>query len=686
MKSFRRTVNLGHSFKRRMVRSTLAALLSTGGLTGALIVATPSIASAATTTLSAPTTLTGSRVLSSTGITATDLVSGLTASFDLVTSAHWTQSAALLNTAFDPNLVRQSRSPNLSDSYSRTSPGSMSITWTFANLAVSWGSVGPLNIGSPSFSATGPCDLMASGINYTCHLVSPTVTLLDLFPLPGPYVDLGLAADVTVTPQGIMTLRQSTFGGNPGGTANLTLSETPVTDSLAVPCTVGKGDNLSYSLGALSTDPGISVVTSLVFDVGVETPTPVIVFPEIKIGFASPTIPLTTTTSDIAMTGPGATFDMGNVLANNVPPVVSAGGPYVGNEGSSFTFDGSASSSICGFPTLQWNFSDGGVAYGVAPQHTFPGSGTYSGLLTATDVTGLSSTTTFNVTVYNLPPAVFAGPDTTSPWGRFVAFNGSATDPGTADQATLSYSWDFGDGSASGGASTWHEYSTPGDYVATLTVTDQYGASSSSSRTVHVTKRLTTTAYTGDTAGIFDTPAILAGSLVDQFGQTVNGRTVSFQVGGYGPINALTNSSGIASTSYTTALAAGGYIGTASFAGDSLYLPSSSTEPFSVAKKATTTTYSGALSGKPNKSVALSATVKDASGKVLAGRTVKFTLGSQSVSAITNPFGVASTALVLSQKNGTYTVTATYLPAANLPDDSYFLGSSQSATFQLQTK
>ena len=192
---------------------------------------------------------------------------------------------------------------------------------------------------------------------------------------------------------------------------------------------------------------------------------------------------------------------MGNVLHNNIPPTVSAGGPYVGPEGSAFSFDGSGSSSICGFPTLQWNFSDGGVAFGEYPQHTFPGSGTYSGLLTATDVTGLSTTTTFSVTVNNLPPVVAAGPDTTATWGRYIAFNGSATDTGPADQSTLVYSWDFGDGSAAGGASTFHSYATPGDYAATLTVTDQYGASSSSSRTIHVVKRATTTAYVGDATG-----------------------------------------------------------------------------------------------------------------------------------------------------------------------------------------
>ena len=687
MNPFHKITATRSSKSHRGSRTLASMSLGIASLTGVVIVATPTAASAAATTLSSPTTLTGSQTLSSVGVVATDPISGLSASFDLVTTAAWTQPAALVSTSFDPNLVRQGRALNPADSYTRPSPGSMTVSWTLSNLSVSWGSVGPLNLGSPGFSATAPCDLKAGGSNYTCHLASSTIGLLDPgFPAVSPYVDLGLATDVTVTPQGIMTLRQATFAGSPGGSASLTLGETPVTDNLSIPCTVGAGDSLSYALGALSTDPGIAVETSLVFDVGAEFPDPIIPFKEDQVQFAAPTVPLGMATSDISMTGPGATFDMGAVQANNIPPVVSAGGPYAGNEGSAFSFDGSGSSSICGFPTLQWNFSDEGVAYGEYPQHTFPGSGTYSGLLTATDVTGLTSTTTFSVSVTNLPPLVSAGPDATTAWGRLVAFNGSATDPGSADQSTLAYSWDFGDGSGSGGASTLHVYSTPGDYVATLTVTDQYGASASSSRTIHVTRRDTTTAYSGDTSGTFDTPSTLQASVVDQFGQPVIGRTVTFQVDSDGPFTALTNSSGVVTRSYVPTLASGTYTGSAAFAGDALYNASSSTESFAVAKKATTTLYTGAVAGAPNKTVALSASLTDATGKPLAGRTVNFQLGTQSASAVTNLLGTATTSLKLSQKNGTYTVSATYNPAGNPPDGSHYLGSSQSASFKLQSK
>lgn len=669
----------------RAFRALASVSLGIASLTGVVIVATPTAASAATTTLSSPTTLTGSQTLSSTGVVASG--AGVTAKFDLVTAATWTQPAALLSTAFDPNLVRQGRALNPADSYTRTSPGSMTVRWTLNNLSVSWGIIGPLNLGSPAFSATAPCNLIAGGSDYLCHLTSSTTSLLGFYPNIGPYVDLGLAADVTVTPQGILTLRQATFAGNPGGSASLTLGETPVTDNLSIPCTVGAGDRLSYSLGALSTDPGIKVASSLVFDVGAEFPSPIpFDFSEIKVQFAAPTIPLGMATSDIAMTGLGATFDMGAVQANNIPPTVSAGGPYSGNEGSAFSFDGSLSSSICGPPTLQWNFSDGGVAYGVFPQHTFPGSGVYSGLLTATDVTGLSTTTTFSVTVFNLPPVVSAGPDTTTAWERPVAFVGSAVDPGSADQSTLTYNWDFGDGSAAGGASNVHSYATPGNYTAILTVTDQYGASASATRTINVIKRDTTTAFVGDTAGTFDTPSTLQASFVDQFGQPVNGRIVSFQVGTDGAFTALTNSSGIATKSYVPTLAAGSYTATSTFAGDALYNASSSSTSFTVTKKATTTTYTGALSSKPNKTIALSAQLVDATGKLLAGRTVMFQLGSQSKSAVTNTFGVASTTLALVQKNGKYTVSATYNPASTPPDASYYLGSTQSTTFLLQSK
>ena len=665
----------------------LLVALSIAGL--AALALGPAVALAASTTLSTPTSLSGNKSLTSVGFNLSSSL-GVTATGTAAISAHWTQPASL-GTTFDPNLVRQGRNLNPTYSYTRTPTGTLTVDYTLQNLEVSWGSIGPLSLGSPTYSATGPCNLIAGGPNYVCNLSSPQVDLLDTYPIPGPYVKLSLGATVTITPQGINAIRTASFSGTPGGTNGLLLGETPITDGLFIPCTVGVGDELSYVLGALSTTMGLSIKSSLVFDVGAEFPDPFPLFGEINVSFDTPTLDLPGTTSgDIAMTGAGATFDMGPVQKNNVPPVVGAGGPFSGAEGSPVTFDGSGSSSVCGFPTLRWDFSDGGVAFGKFPTHTFQGPGTYSGQLTATDTTGLVSTTTFSATIANLPPVVNAGPDTSSAWGRLVAFNGSAADPGANDQSTLSYSWGFGDGtpSATGGPSVLHSYATPGDYVSTLSVCDQWSACSSSSRTVHVRTRAVTAAYLGDTTGTFDTAGTLTASLTDEFGQAVIGRSVSFTVNGAAAGSSATGGGGSVSVGFTPALVAGLYGTGVSFVGDTLYNPASAAGSISIVKKATSVTYTGAISGGPNKIVTLSAVLRDATGKALSGRSITFQLGTQSVTTTTGLTGVATTTLKLSQKNATYSLTATYTPAnTGTPIDAgAYVGSSSSGSFSIGGK
>ena len=213
------------------------------------------------------------------------------------------------------------------------------------------------------------------------------------------------------------------------------------------------------------------------------------------------------------------------------------------------------------------------MAFGVKPHHTFTGTGIYSGQLTVTDIVGNHAAQAFSVTITNLAPAVNAGPDTTSAWGRQVAFNGSATDPGGDDQSTLSYAWDFGDGSpsATGGPSVTHAYSTPGDYTAIFSSCDKWNACSSDSRIVHVRTRHTTIGYLGDHSGTFATSANFSASLVDEFNQTISGRVVNLTVGAENEGSPSTNSSGLASTSHVLGLAAGSYTATAAFGGDSLY-------------------------------------------------------------------------------------------------------------------
>jgi PKD domain len=549
----------------------------------AALASTAATASAAPMSQTSPTTLTGSRTLSSLGVTATG--AGVTATFDLDTTLDWSQAASI-GAAWDSNLVRQGRSVDVADSYARTGPGSMTLSWTMSNLEVSWDGVGPLSLGSPGFSASGTCDLQASGSNYVCNLSSSQVALADPYPVPGPYVKLGLAAQVTITPHELATMRQAAFGGNADGTAGLSLGESPISDTLAIPCTVAAGDELSYSLGSVSGTEGLDVLTSLVFEVGAELPNPLPPFNEIDVPFASPTVPLESTTSDITMSGDGATFDLGSVQANNVPPTTDAGGPYSGDEGSPVSFDGSGSSSICGAPTLRWDYSDGGVAFGQHPQHTFADDGVYSGLLTATDATGLSSTKTFSVTVANVAPSVDAGPDTSSLWGVPVAFNGQATDPGSADQSTLDYTWSFGDGSpsAGGGPNVSHAYALPGDYTAPLTVCDKDGGCSSSDRHVVVSARATSAAYSGPVLSTPSKVVTLSGSLTDELGQPVVGRTVAFTLGTQSA-TAVTNGSGVASTSFKLNQKHGDYTVSIGFAGDPKYEASSSSTSFTIGSK-----------------------------------------------------------------------------------------------------
>ena len=70
--------------------------------------------------------------------------------------------------------------------------------------------------------------------------------------------------------------------------------------------------------------------------------------------------------------------------------------------------------------------------------------------------------------------------------------------------------------------------------------------------------------------------------------------------------------------------------------------------------------------------------------KQLSTRTINFTLGTQSATATTDANGIATTALKLKLKNGTYTMYATYTPEGN--DAGHYVGSGVITSFKLQAK
>lgn len=94
------------------------------------------------------------------------------------------------------------------------------------------------------------------------------------------------------------------------------------------------------------------------------------------------------------------------------------------------------------------------------------------------------------VTSTQRPIAVISATPTAGDWPLLVEFDGStSSDP---DGNITRYLWNFGDGSPSvSGVSTSHTYTVPGSFTATLTVTDDRGATASVSRVIAVTGAVT---------------------------------------------------------------------------------------------------------------------------------------------------------------------------------------------------
>lgn len=660
-------------------RGVVVAAVSLAAVVAMIAGAAPALAG----TAADPVLLTGSATVAHE--TASGTWGSLTATADADISVDWSQPAAV-QVGWTDNLVRQGRQLDPQVGYSRPVPGTMTVTYS-VSASLSWDSFVSIGV-SADISASGPCALIAGGSDYTCHLTSDDIGVLDpgIFAVGSPYVDLAVTSDVTVTPHGIDTLRTASFDGNPAGTAGLDLAESPITDAFSVPCTVPAGADLGYGLGNLSVTDGLSLATALDFKVGLIAPNPITVTPGFKLQFTDQSVPLgTSPETDIAMHGSGVTYDLGSVQPNNIAPTISVAPSFAGAEGSPIAFSASATGPCAAGGHYVWSFSDGGHEYGATVHHTFTDSGPYTGEVKITDTTGLTDTADFTVDVANLAPNLHVLPDSpTVAWGRPLTLQAQAVDPGAGDQSTLTYAWNFGDGSSitSGGPSETHEWGTPGNYDVTVTVCDKDGACTPADVPVTVRKRDTSVSYTGDTQGTYSASSTLSGALVDEYGQAVNGATLDFTLGGASAGSAVTGSNGTATRTLPVGLVAGSYSASAGFAGNARYTASGpATSAYAVSTMGTSLAYTGALSGSPNKAVPLAAKLTDNLGRALVGRTITFTVGSQTTTAVTNASGVASVNLVLNQKPNRYSLTVSWPGEAGKYD-----AASQSVSFSLNKK
>ena len=155
------------------------------------------------------------------------------------------------------------------------------------------------------------------------------------------------------------------------------------------------------------------------------------------------------------------------------------------------TFNASGSIDSDGtIDSYSWDFGDGVSGSGLNISHTYTSAGNYTVALTVTDDDGATGSSTRLIQVSSAPipnqapRASFTASPTSGDAPLAVAFNGSGSSD--TDGSIVSYSWNFGDGSTSTGVSRSHSYNSAGNYTATLTVTDDDGATGSSTRLIQV--------------------------------------------------------------------------------------------------------------------------------------------------------------------------------------------------------
>ena len=161
------------------------------------------------------------------------------------------------------------------------------------------------------------------------------------------------------------------------------------------------------------------------------------------------------------------------VIANVAPTITSASMPG-GNEGDTLLFDVVATDPGADTLTYSWDFGDGTTDQGSSVSHVFADNGDFTVEVTVTDDDGGSTSTSSVVSIANVAPTIdsMVGPSTADE-GQAVAFSAGVSDPASADMASMSYTWSWGDGTPdSTGSSPDHAFPDDGNYTVLLTVTD----------------------------------------------------------------------------------------------------------------------------------------------------------------------------------------------------------------------
>jgi parallel beta-helix repeat protein len=208
-----------------------------------------------------------------------------------------------------------------------------------------------------------------------------------------------------------------------------------------------------------------------------------------------------TVTDNGGATGSTSTPVAVSPASSNLPPVATlAVTPASGTEPLAVTADASGSSDPDGtIASYRFDFGDGtvvGPQPGATATHTYA-AGNWTATVTVTDNLGATGSKSTAVAVSPVPsnqPPVAALTVTPTLGTEPLAVTADASGSSDPDGTIASYRFDFGDGTVVGpqpGATATHSYAA-GNWTATVTVTDDAGATASASMPVNVSPPLGT--------------------------------------------------------------------------------------------------------------------------------------------------------------------------------------------------
>ncbi|OGO39459.1 MAG: hypothetical protein A2W35_18405 [Chloroflexi bacterium RBG_16_57_11] len=236
---------------------------------------------------------------------------------------------------------------------------------------------------------------------------------------------------------------------------------------------------------------------------------------------------------------------------------------------------------------------------------------------------------TVTVLEANGAPVISTIGNQTTIWGNPLTFTATAADDDLpADTLTFSLIDAPPGASIHGttGAFTWTPTSTQvgsSTFKVRVTVSGILNLFDEETITVTVSRRPTGLVYSGATSGQYSDPVTLLATLTDNGGGSLQGtmlpqKSVSFTIGSQ-TASGTTNTAGLAQTSITLNQAVGIPSGNTNFAGDSLYLGSSDSDPLQVIHENAYIEYTGDSLARAGRTLNLRATVWDSAATGYVG-------------------------------------------------------------------